>query len=73
MNTVFDWVQVSVLSWQLHFAKQFFYSLAHQGVNASMLGTKYFKDMDQTSSVSFPGPIIKTDIDEYFWYLDDRA
>lgn len=65
MNKVFDWVQVSVLSWKLCFAKQFLHSLAHEGVNAAKLGSKKFETMDISSSVSFPGPIIKPDIEHF--------
>lgn len=66
MNKVFDWVQVSVLPWKLCFAKQFLHYLAHEGVNASKLGSKDLETMNTSSSLSFPGPIIKTDIDENF-------
>ena len=73
MNKAFDWVRVSVLSWKFWLAKQFLLSLAHEGVNASNFGSKDFEAMDKSSSVSFPGPIIKTGIDEDFWYSDYRA
>jgi len=66
MNKAFDWVRVSVLSWKFWLAKQFLLSLAHEGVNASNFGSKDFEAMDKSSSVSFPGPIIKTGIDEDF-------